>query len=407
MGILLRMSRNTQAAAPRRGIAAAVLLSAMATAVPAAGQVILQAKSASVSQPGGTAPICIYMATKGQQVAGIESVLRWDGTCSTLPDSPHCYEVGSHGKQVQYPHNLATQAEFAIKVLVLSLGDVEPMPDGPVYCCDFQGEADPGQCCNITLTGTRASDPKGQPISASGNSAQICTQGGSNSGGRGPDTTFNNSGMNQPPSASNEPAPGMQNSAPPPAAAPPAAEPAARAPANQVVQGGGARVENPAAPAAPQHDVPALPAPPQVAAQPGAGAGAAAQSGSGALPIAPPTTAAAPTQARPTAAPPVDTPTAKATTRATVPHFAALPGGQHEKSNAANGEPRAAKTERRVANAAPRDAAPAEQGGGWGCQTVSGASSAPVLGLGLLAGIGVLWRRWRGIGRGRGARAQR
>src|SRR6185295_6370783 len=106
--------------------------------------------------------------------------------------------------------------------------------------------------------------------------------------------------------------------------------------------------------------------------------GAGAQSASGALPIAPPTTAAAaPTQARPTEGAPVDTPTAKATTRATVPHFAALPGEQHEKFKPANGEPRAAKTGHRVANAEPRDAAPAEQGGGWGCQTVSGASSAP------------------------------
>jgi uncharacterized protein (TIGR03382 family) len=53
-------------------------------------------------------------------------------------------------------------------------------------------------------------------------------------------------------------------------------------------------------------------------------------------------------------------------------------------------------------------AAPVERSSGWfGCQISTGASATPVLGLGLLAVIGAVWRR-RVRGRGhRNSRTQR
>ena len=59
--------------------------------------------------------------------------------------------AGSHGKHLM-PHTDATRPDFCLRALILSFGDVDPMPDGPLYCCNFQSEADAGQCCTITIT---------------------------------------------------------------------------------------------------------------------------------------------------------------------------------------------------------------------------------------------------------------
>src|SRR6476660_3372767 len=100
-GYLVEMSRAQGAAQPRCIIAAVAFW--LAIALPANAQVILQAQSTSVANPGDIGHICVVMATNGQKVAGIQSTLAWDGTCATLSDPPHCFAVGSHGKQVHVP----------------------------------------------------------------------------------------------------------------------------------------------------------------------------------------------------------------------------------------------------------------------------------------------------------------
>src|SRR5690606_31324814 len=76
--------------------------------------------------------------------------------------------------------------DFRYRALVLSLFDVDPIPDGGLYCCDFQVEADAGSCCAVGVAHAVASDPNGNSLTLdAGPPAQLCVEpaaGGSASG---------------------------------------------------------------------------------------------------------------------------------------------------------------------------------------------------------------------------------
>ena len=364
----------------RRVAAGAALLLVGVAARPASATVALQAMSTTVSQPGDSGRICVVLSTSGgEKVAGIQNRLTWDGNCATLSAATNCSAVGSHGKQVHADTD--HQPSFQVNIVVLSLGDVDPMPDGPVYCCNFQGEADPGQCCPITMSGAGASDPAGKAIAVTGGSAKICTNKGSDDQGRGIGS-IGGSGPSM--STSNAPPPGDGGSgasAPPPPAGGPGS---GGVPASQVLQGGGARIETPAAVAAAPPTMPAL----QLPTPPGAQAPGVA-----------PAPGAAPGGAQ------------RCATSA-----GAADGSVDERADAAR-RPRRPRTHRRRRRPLRRTVAPtvvptkvapppkqeqakpeakAEQGGGWfGCQINGAASAGPVLGLGLLALVGAAVRRRR------------
>jgi hypothetical protein len=235
-------------------LGAAALLAALC-ADPARAAVTLQASSTTVSSPGQSGTICVALITGGEEVAGTQNDLVWDGACASLPDTGSCYAAGSHGKSLQ--GKLLENRDFTYRALILSLSDVDPMDSGVLYCCNFVAEAEPGQCCNIAMTGMGASDSKGTAVAALGSSGKLCVASSGNSGRAG-GGGFDNG---QPLSASNE-APGGQ-AAPAPAApanAAPGGAPAA--PPAQVLQGGGARAGEPTG-----NVPPTLAAPPTVAAQ--------------------------------------------------------------------------------------------------------------------------------------------
>lgn len=355
-----------------RGVAVtAVLLVAAASQAAASGAVSIQATSATVANPGDAGSICVVLTTGGNDVAGTQNDLTWDGTCATLPDPPPCQEAGTHNKRLR--SGLVPSDSFRFRGLVLSLSDVNPMPDGPLYCCTFQGEADPGQCCAINVVNTGASDPNGKAISpVIGNSAKICTANAPDQPGQAIGSI--NSG--QPLSASNAPTGGGMGGGSLSPQAPPAPAPGGGAPVAQVLAGGGARVENtPAAEAAPAA-IPALrlPTPPVAPVAAAAPTGASAPQ-----PPLPPQ----PTLAQPAAtSAPTPAPTAPAEQPTTVPTVAAT---------AAPTKAAAPPKQDQVKPGASSDA-----GGGWfGCQIAAGASAIPVLGLGLLGLVGVAVRRRR------------
>jgi hypothetical protein len=371
---------GTRTAARRRALIAAAVLLVAAAGLPARAAVTLQATSTQVSSPGGTGRVCVILSTGGEQVAGIQADVRWDGTCTSLTSKDRCVPAGSHNKDVHADIE-KQQADFMAKVLVLSLSNVDVIPDGPVFCCEFQGEAEPGSCCSVSLSGTSASTPDGHPIAANpGRPAQICTAGSGNQPGRG----FGSPSGQGPLSASNAPAPGEEGGAAPPAQAPAAQPGGGRAPAAQVLQGGGAQVQNPPEAVVASTPAPALQRPtPAAAAAPTAPAAVLTPQ---ALqpPLPPPTGAAttaaatsAPTEA--TAAPAaVDTPAigstaalTKATVAPTKPAAVAKPPA----------EPPAAQA--------------AEDRGWFGCQIETGASAGPLIGLGLLALLGTILQRRR------------
>jgi hypothetical protein len=345
--------------------AAALLLVAMTSRTAPA--VTMQLTSAQVANAGEAARLCVILGSGGQQVAGTENQFTWDGNCASLPDEGSCAVAGAHGKQLSATTKCG---DFCFKAIILSLGDVDPIPDGPLYCCNFQSEAEPGQCCTINMVNALASDPGGNALQVSGRGGQICTAGSSGQPGRG----FDRMGTNQPGFASNAPAGGDVGAAAPPPA-PPGARPGV--PSAQVLQGGGVRAGNTpeaalALPTQPALDLPtAAAAPARTAAAPAVATQpvVAVTPRASAPPVAPPTSAA--TEA--VTAPAVDTATPKATAAAT------------RAATKATAPPKAA--------AAPPPAQ-AEGGGGWfGCQIGAGASVAPVMGLALLALIGRVARR--------------
>lgn len=295
----------------------AVALLAALSAAPARAAVTLQASSTTVSSPGQTGTICVGLITGGEEVAGTQNDLVWDGACASLPDTSSCYAAGSHGKSLQ--GKLLENRDFTYRALILSLSDVDPMDSGILYCCNFVAEAAPGQCCNIAMTGMGASDSSGNAVAALGSSGKLCVAGDGSrggAGGRGFDT-------GQPLSASNE-APGGQVAPAPaaPAGAAPGGAPAA--PPAQVLQGGGARAGEAIGTIAPTLAVPptipaAAPAVAATVAAPAIAPAASPVPATAAPALAPATSAAtnppataaatSPAADTPTAAQPASTPT--------------------------------------------------------------------------------------------------
>jgi MYXO-CTERM domain-containing protein len=333
--------------------AGALALFAALLAMPAPAAVTLQASSTTVANPGDSGTICVTLLTGGQEVAGTQNDLVWDGSCASLPDTSSCYAAGNHGKSLQ--GKLLDNRDFTYRALILSLGDVDPIDSGVLYCCNFVAEAAAGQCCTISMTGMGASDSKGNAVSALGGPGKLCVAKGSGSGGGG----GGGFGAGQPLGASNE-VPGGEAAPAAPANAAPSGGGAAAPPPAQVMQGGGARAGEPIA------DAPATIAAPAAAAgtvAPTPPAAAPARVAAPALvpatlaPALPPATAAA-TAASNTAAPTPpatkpDTPTAAA--RASTP------------THRAAGTPTAAAAK-----------AAAEKSDSWfGCQVGGGAAPWP------------------------------
>ena len=325
----------------------------------------LSISSANVASPGDMARVCVTLNTGGQLVAGTQNDLVWDGNCMSVNEDS-CTEAGGHGKQLS--KRIQNSADFRMRLLVLSLSDVDPIDDGVIYCCNVQAEASPGSCCNISVVNAGSSDPSGQALGASGNTGRVCVQ-SDGSGGGGP---IGNVGGGQL-GASNT-APGAGDVAAPAANQGAAGAAPAAAPGAQVLQGGGGGAQVPTLAAEPEEIATPAGVPTSAAANPAAPA-VAVPGSTAVAPVLPPPTAAGspPATVAPTApAPPTaaDSPTAAQPT--------AVP------TTAAASTPTAA-----------RSTPTASGGGGWfGCQIDAGASVAPVLSLAaLFVGLAAVRRR--------------
>ncbi len=157
----------------RMRVGVAVLVGIAMWARAAAAVVQLEADSVTVAAAGGLAEVCVRLDSGGQEVAGTENRLVWDGSCVSGPSGAEgCYVAGSHGKDLSW--NYLAGADFTLKALVLSLSDVDPIPDGELYCCAFTAEAAAGSCCPLSVVAAGASDPQGNALVAEGNDAQVC-----------------------------------------------------------------------------------------------------------------------------------------------------------------------------------------------------------------------------------------
>ena len=112
-----------------------VVLAVLALAVPARA-VQLQVSSAEVASPGDLAEVCVSLHTDG---AGSRRRAGRPGVGRRLRDADgaeSCRIEPATGKQL-FARVLGSR-DFALRTVVLSLADVDPIPDGRLYCCDFR-----------------------------------------------------------------------------------------------------------------------------------------------------------------------------------------------------------------------------------------------------------------------------
>ena len=163
-------------------MARATMALALLLAAPAWG-VSLDISSANVARPGDVAEVCVTLDGEGQEVAGTQNDLVWDGACATFLD---CRVDPATGKDLN--GRIQGSEDFRYRALVLSLTDVDPIPDGGLYCCDFQVEADAGRCCAVAVVDAGAATPQGNALSIdAGPPARLCVEPTAGGGASGDD----------------------------------------------------------------------------------------------------------------------------------------------------------------------------------------------------------------------------
>jgi len=118
------------------------------------------------AQPGGTANVCVWMSDGNNEVAGAQMDISWEPSCM-VPASggsrPKCRSNPDTGKTVQS----ATRGASTLRAIMISFSDVEPIPDGELFCCEFRIVDNPsGSACGLSFSNVIASTPGGQRTDA-------------------------------------------------------------------------------------------------------------------------------------------------------------------------------------------------------------------------------------------------
>jgi hypothetical protein len=132
----------------------------------------LRLTSTTVAESGGTADVCVVLAADGDDVAGVQNDLSWDGSCATLDVPSACSVNPAIGKQLSGAFSNA--ADFTYRAIVLSLTDTAAIPDGPLYCCAMTIVAEPGRCCAIGIDNALASDSLGAALPVVSRDSEVC-----------------------------------------------------------------------------------------------------------------------------------------------------------------------------------------------------------------------------------------
>lgn len=151
---------------PTRPLRAALgaTLAALLLAAPASAATFYS--PAVNAQPGGAANVCVWMAGGNNDVAGVQMDITWDPQCM-LPASggtrPKCRSNPDTGKTVQS----ALRGGSTLRAIMISFADVEPIPDGELFCCEFRIVDKPtSAACGLSFSNVIASTPRGQRTDA-------------------------------------------------------------------------------------------------------------------------------------------------------------------------------------------------------------------------------------------------
>jgi len=124
----------------------------------------------ATNSSAGAVRVCVGLDSGGEQVAGTQNDLIWDGQCAKLkPDS--CAAVPDSKKPLH--GNTPASLQNTYRALVFALDNVDPIRDGMLYCCDFEitGSA---PCCPVRFDRLGASDPHGNAQTTKGEPPQVC-----------------------------------------------------------------------------------------------------------------------------------------------------------------------------------------------------------------------------------------
>lgn len=117
----------------------------------------------------GTANVCVSLSDSHGVVAGMQDDLAWDQSCAQLAGP--CQVDPATGKMLAS----ALLPGGALRSLVFSATNVDPIPDGTLFCCPFRLTTDAaGTCCAITTNDTILSDPGGRLVPAETVEGAIC-----------------------------------------------------------------------------------------------------------------------------------------------------------------------------------------------------------------------------------------
>ena len=149
----------------------------------------------------GGVHVCVGVESGGQKVAGTQNDLIWDPSCASIK-ADSCAAVPDAKKPLH--GNVVRDDPTRYRALVFALDNVDPMRDGPLYCCDFTLTGGGDSCCALRFDRLGVSDPVGGTLDVSGNPAQVClATGAAPAGGAAPPAA-------QPPSATTTPQAGNQ-----------------------------------------------------------------------------------------------------------------------------------------------------------------------------------------------------
>lgn len=131
-----------------------------------------------VRQRGDTASVCVELDSAGDTVVGVENELFWSSACASIVGDCTGDNVRAAPLRNPGPGN------DGVKVIVLDMGGLSPIPDGILYCCSLRVHPESGSCCPISIRNAGSSDPKGNRLSTVGRPGQVCVASAPAAGGR-------------------------------------------------------------------------------------------------------------------------------------------------------------------------------------------------------------------------------
>lgn len=137
-----------------------------------AGGPTMSLSSPVVSGGNQVARVCVHLDSAGEEIAGIQNDIVWDPSCATPIDNS-CSLLARHTTL-----STALLGSSKMTAFVFAFNNVDPLPDGNLYCCEFvvqdvEGDA----CCPLRLEGTRGSTPDGKFVALGAMNGEICPAG--------------------------------------------------------------------------------------------------------------------------------------------------------------------------------------------------------------------------------------